>query len=155
MRRAKLLVAIGAASVLLLTASAGAASANSPRIVVQVVQMSGDQEVTGTPPTCAPPAVCGDPDASGRAFILIVPRFDLVCWHLSWRNIDGDVVAAHVHGPATPAQAAGILVPLTVAPAHGCVRDTDADAIAANPSQYYVNVHTTVYPAGAIRGQLH
>jgi len=29
------------------------------------------------------------------------------------------------------------------------------DNIAANPGQYYINIHTTpTYPAGAIRGQL-
>ena len=27
--------------------------------------------------------------------------------------------------------------------------------ILANPKAYYVNVHNTDYPAGAVRGQLH
>ncbi len=28
------------------------------------------------------------------------------------------------------------------------------DNIAANPGQYYINLHTPTFPAGAIRGQL-
>ena len=36
----------------------------------------------------------------------------------------------------------------------GCVRDADADAIAATPENFYVNVHSTVFGPGAIRGQL-
>jgi hypothetical protein len=27
--------------------------------------------------------------------------------------------------------------------------------IVANPSAYYVNIHTAAYPKGALRGQLH
>ncbi|HYM53040.1 MAG TPA: CHRD domain-containing protein [Candidatus Dormibacteraeota bacterium] len=159
MRRAKLSIAILAASVLLLTASIGVASAHPTRILVQVVQLSGDKEVWGTPPTCLPPDVCGDPDARGLAIIVIIPALDLVCWHLSWRNIDGFVTAAHIHGPATTVQAAPVLVPLSVNPVRGCTQDAalgaTLDAIVATPSMYYVNIHSSpLFGPGAIRGQL-
>jgi hypothetical protein len=161
MRRAKLSIAILAASMLLLTASIGVASARSPRLVAQVIQLRGANEVIGAPPTCAPPTVCGDPDGRGLAGVVIIPSLDLVCWALSWRNL-APVTLAHIHGPATTQTAAGVLVDFTPSlkvganSASGCTHDTDADAIAANPSMYYVNVHTaTEFPAGAIRGQLH
>jgi hypothetical protein len=39
--------------------------------------------------------------------------------------------------------------------AAGTVTDEElADAILADPANYYVNVHTTVCPDGAVRGQL-
>ena len=60
---------------------------------------------------------------------------------------------AHIHGPATTQEAAGIVVPLFMrdptAPAEhfsgtdatsGCVFDVDADAVTADPGMYYVNV---------------
>ena len=37
----------------------------------------------------------------------------------------------------------------------GCVVNAMlADALVENPSNYYVNVHNTPFPGGAIRGQL-
>jgi hypothetical protein len=41
-----------------------------------------------------------------------------------------------------------------VDPAKGCTTSSFADAIASNPSNYYVNVHSSTFPGGAIRGQL-
>ncbi len=34
------------------------------------------------------------------------------------------------------------------------VTQAEIDAILANPSGFYINVHTTDFPGGAIRGQL-
>ena len=76
-------------------------------------------------------------------------------------------VAGHIH--EAPAGVAGaIVVPLFVAPApptsarhikqRGVATPnpgtTGAD-LCTDPSAYYVNYHTTAFPGGAIRGQLH
>ena len=162
-RTTPLLAFIGAA--LLVATSVSLVSAEYQRAFVGTLTLTGDQEVVGT--VCAPPSVCGDPDAVGHARIQIVPALDRVCFRLDWAGIDGSVWGAHIHGPATRSQAAGIVVPLfmrdpTAPGTHfagtdatsGCVMDADADAVAANPHLYYVNVHSTVYGPGAIRAQL-
>jgi CHRD domain len=105
----------------------------------------------------------GDSDATGQADLTLNEGQGEVCFDLSWAQIDGTVVAAHIHvGDAgTPGP---IVVPLFMGTAFagtdaasGCVDGVDPDLIKAirqNPSAYYVNVHSTVFPAGAVRGQL-
>jgi hypothetical protein len=103
----------------------------------------------------------GDPNASGTAFVSLNQGRDEVCFDLSWAGIDGTVTAAHIHvgvaGVAGP-----VVVPLFVGAqsgtgrAIGCV-SVSAELIKAirkDPANYYVNVHSDVFPAGAIRGQL-
>ena len=145
-------------ALLLTLALTGVASASN--VATFQVGLTGSQEVTQNP-FCAPPDICGDPDAAGIATIKINPGSDLVCFKLQWSDIDGTVTAAHIHGPATRSQAAPVLVtffqPASFAgtdKANGCTHDADADAIAATPTMYYVNVHSNAYPMGAIRGQL-
>jgi hypothetical protein len=83
-----------------------------------------------------------------------------LCYTLSVRNLSAPAIAAHIH--IAPRKVAGpILIPLTVGSGtdwtvHAC---TTADPallvnIAANPGDYYVNVHTPTFPGGEIRGQL-
>jgi hypothetical protein len=104
----------------------------------------------------------GDPDATGFAHLTLNQGTGTVCYDMTWANIDGTVAAAHIH--RAPAGSPGpVVVPLFVSqsfPGTGgdsdCVsssRDLIKD-IRKNPTAYYVNVHSSVFPAGAIRGQL-
>ncbi len=105
----------------------------------------------------------GDPDASGFASITLNQGQHEVCFDLNWENIDGTVTASHIH-VAPPGTPGPVVVPLFVdqsfpgtGTASGCVAGVDEELIKAirqDPAAYYVNIHSTVFPAGAIRGQL-
>jgi hypothetical protein len=174
-RRPTILIAAAVAASLIVALGVATVSATSERAaVIFRVTMSGDQEVIGT--SCAPPAVCGDPDASGTGQIIVQPAADRVCFNLKWSDINGSVWGAHIHGPATTVQAAPIRVPfLMLTPGGadnlsgddqiaGCVAaapvsegssETWADRIVADPSMFYVNVHSfPSFNPGAIRAQL-
>jgi CHRD domain len=105
----------------------------------------------------------GDPDASGTASITLNQGQGEVCFALTWENIDGTVVASHIH--EAPVGVAGpVVVPLFVDASFSgsgslsdCVAGVSEELIKdirQNPAEYYVNIHSTVFPAGAIRGQL-
>jgi len=103
----------------------------------------------------------GDPNGRG-SFTAIVDGNQL-CFGITVKDLGAAPTAAHIHGPARPNQNAGIVVPLTAptspdpGASSGCVSVDPAlaQAILKNPHRYYANVHTTQFPAGAIRGQLH
>ena len=154
-RRSPLLASFAALSLLgvaTLPVMAGTRQADVYRLT-----LSGDQEAT---PTCAPPAVCGDPDATSSVWLQVHAVQDRVCFRASWSSIDGTVVAAHIH-PAPAGVPGPVAIPLfsgTFAgtdSTSGCVSANGlAAAIIANPAGYYVNIHSTVFPAGAVRAQI-
>jgi hypothetical protein len=99
----------------------------------------------------------GDPDGSGTADLRVNPGLGQVCVELVVRDIVA-ATASHIH--KAPAGASGPVV-VTLAPpsdgtSSGCyaVERALARDILQDPSQYYVNVHNSEYPAGALRGQL-
>ena len=105
----------------------------------------------------------GDPDASGTAFIALNQGQGEVCFDLSWAGIDGTVTAAHIHiGSAVEAGdvVVGLFTDAVLSGtdnASGCVSGVSEELIKAirqNPENYYVNIHSSVFPAGAVRGQL-
>jgi len=87
----------------------------------------------------------------------------MICYTLTETGLVG-VTAAHIHvfdasQLGAPFTNNGIVVPLaapTAGSSSGCVTVPRAivNAIASNPSNFYVNVHTVTAPAGAIQGTL-
>lgn len=106
--------------------------------------LSGAAEVPGP----------GDTDGSGTADVTLNQGEARVCWEITWQDITEPPFAAHIH--VAPAGVAGpVVVPLN--PIAGGCTTADPDLIKAirqDPAAYYVNVHTTDFPGGAIRGQL-
>lgn len=99
----------------------------------------------------------GDPDGSGSAVVTLNQGQGVVCFDIEVAGIDA-VTNAHIH--AAPAGVAGpVVVPFnpSVNGLKNCVSGVDPELIKAirqNPADYYVNVHTAPFPAGAVRGQL-
>jgi hypothetical protein len=101
----------------------------------------------------------GDPDGTGTASFTFNRGLGEVCFDIEVTGITLPAIAAHIHiAPVT--DPGPVVVPITAPDASGtssgCV---DADkalvkAITKDPSAYYVNVHTTDFPAGALRAQL-
>lgn len=123
---------------LLLSVSAGAQTF--------VANLNGANEV--------PPA---DPDGTGTATVTLVGT--TVNYTINVANITLPPVGQHIH-----LGAAGVNGPIVIALTGTWVGGTlvgstttdnaTANAIITNPAGWYVNVHTTDFPGGAIRGQL-
>jgi hypothetical protein len=100
-----------------------------------------------------------DPDGAGTATLRMRAGQKRVCFTLNASNITLPAAGAHIHrGNAD--QSGDIVVPLTApgasGTASGCavaVRQLVSE-ILASPTSFYVNVHTTDFPAGALRAQL-
>jgi CHRD domain len=138
-------------------ASAHGAHGGQPPVLL-AAGLRGANEVPGP----------GDPD--GRARALVRLEGDQVCFAVFWKGLD-PVIAAHIHkgrrGEAGPivigffatsadlATAPGL--PAELHAVAGCTTGDPATVadVRAHPRDYYVNIHTTVYRAGAVRGQLH
>jgi hypothetical protein len=118
---------------------------------VLIADLSGDQEVPGP----------GDPDGAGFSEVRIDPEAGTVCFFIGVDppSLTLPAVAAHIHEGAA-GEAGDIVVTLQPPDASGSVEacaDADAgvlEAIIGDPTGYYVNVHTSDFPDGAVRGQL-
>ena len=104
-------------------------------------------------------AAAGDPDGSGAASVLV--RGDGLCFSILVQRI-GRPIMAHIHD-AEAGSNGPIRVVLTLpgsgnpGTSSGCVGGIGAGLLTRlrnTPNQFYVNVHTAAFPAGAVRGQL-
>ncbi|MBK8025250.1 MAG: CHRD domain-containing protein [Chloroflexi bacterium] len=116
-----------------------------------VGSFSGSAEVPGP----------GDEEGLGLAFVTIDPSTGEVCYEIAVANITLPAQAMHIHMGAED-ESGGVVIPFPTAPdaegqAMGCTMAEDmtvVEDIASNPEGYYVNVHTSDYPDGAVRAQL-
>ena len=101
----------------------------------------------------------GDPVGTGEATVRLRRGQGQVCYSLEVQNITLPSVGAHIHHGGA-GESGPIVVPLRQPGANGqssgCATVSRAivSQILANRSDYYVNVHTTDFPGGAVRGQL-
>jgi hypothetical protein len=120
---------------------------------------NGGRPLTATLTGAAEVPGPGDADGRGTATIRLNQGQGKVCFFLTASNITLPATGAHIH--VGTSNAFGDIVVTLIPPgatgaSFGCVsasRDLIA-AIRKNPSNYYVNIHTTDFTAGAIRGQL-
>jgi hypothetical protein len=101
-------------------------------------------------------------DGAGSAIVLVNSQTGMVCYNfIGVRGITLPAAAAHIH--QAPVGTAGpVVVPFGHPPdangvSQGCVTNVPSDivmGILTNPANFYVNVHTSDFPNGAIRGQL-
>ncbi len=85
--------------------------------------------------------------------------FDTVTKQLDWTvthsGLSGTVNNAHFHGPALPDANAGVQVPIGIAnPAIGSAILTPAQEADMLAGLWYINIHSTAFPGGEIRGQV-
>ena len=145
-------------SVLVLAAvtlmAAAIASGAKPPAKSFVAVLTSDEEVPG----CAAAT-----NAARGTFVAMVTdqASGTVEWMIVANNLPGDIVAAHIH--LAPKGVAGPVVqplPPTPGAENGVIgtgtfsNSALVAAMQANPSGYYVNVHTDVCQPGVIRGQL-
>jgi Cu/Zn superoxide dismutase len=130
---------------------AGAASARSQATKVQIAAtMAASEEV---------PAPKGDVGSAGGTFTATLTKSDtgtVLTWQLSFSNLTGPGIAAHIHIAArgTPGP---VVVPLCSPCTSGATGTANINATvleAIQNDRAYVNVHTKTNPAGEIRGQV-
>ena len=78
-----------------------------------------------------------------------------------WSGLTAPATASHIHGPAGPAANAPVIFPLSGVPA-ATSGSIPTQVFSITPAQfndllnglYYLNIHTSTFPGGEIRGQL-
>jgi hypothetical protein len=94
--------------------------------------------------------------ATGAIVVKLDAKAGKACWAISVQKGAGKLLSAHVHR-GVPGKNGPVVLPLgDVWKRNGCVfaPSKTIAAVAASPKAYYVDVHTTKFVDGLVRGQL-
>jgi CHRD domain/Protein of unknown function (DUF3455) len=146
------------------TVASGAASANSE--VTPSAGIAAPADATAAPTTLVASLEGRNEvsagSAAGQALELVGIHNNTLTYTIAWRGI-GTPIAADIHAGARGVNGP-VVVPLFTTPrragglASGTVTVSDPTLLAAlrsNPSGFYADLHTNVFPGGAVRAQLH
>jgi hypothetical protein len=127
--------------------SATFASAASAATLHYTAKLSGMREIPKT-----------DSKGKGKFDASFDTKTKVLSYTLTFDGLSGPATAAHIHGPATRTQSAGVVAPLgdknPASPMTGTVTLTDDQAKALASTKLYVNIHTDANPGGELRGQI-
>lgn len=131
-----------------MAASITLATAASGQVFKYNFILDGSQEV---PPVATP--------GSGTARVVFNSSNNELKWDISWSGLLGATTGMHFHGPAMPGVNAGVQIDIgaisgLVSPSIGSTTLTPTQATDLLAGLYYVNIHSTMHPAGEIRGQV-
>jgi len=145
-------------------ATASGAQAQSAFGAPLFTVLVGGNECDNTAPPAGPICRKGDPRAIGSATVLIVDA-TTICWGLTVDNLVSPTLA-HIHKGIASVNGPPVVTLIAPVPpgngnpgtSSGCVKNVPTATVAsirADPTKFYVNVHSKTLPAGAARGQLH
>ncbi len=132
--------------------------ASPPRALAASLLLSGALVGTAFAQTPLSATLSGPGNGNGTASVTVDPGASTVCYELTV-TLDPPASAAHIHRGEAGANGP-VVVPFETpasGSSSGCVEGVDAalaSDILANPAGFYVNVHNSAFPGGAIRGQL-
>ncbi|MEQ1779895.1 MAG: CHRD domain-containing protein [Hyphomonadaceae bacterium] len=93
---------------------------------------------------------------TGMGMFMFEPSTHTLTYDVTFSNLTGPAVAAHIHGPVAEGGKGPPVVPFPSAasPIKGTATLTDAQAADLAAGKYYVNIHTAANPGGEIRGTI-
>jgi hypothetical protein len=102
----------------------------------------------------------GDPDGTVTGTITIDPTTNTLTWNLSYANITAPTLM-HIHSGQDGSNG-GVFVDMGVVTTGGpgtlsnfkLITPSQATSILTNPQNFYLNIHNSAFPSGAVRAQL-
>jgi hypothetical protein len=156
--RTKLLVPSLAVLMLGLAAcGSGSSSSGTSSASRSTAKRTGPRRIYRVALTGAGEKPRGAPAGSGAA-VIAFHGSSVVCWRFAHLHGFTNATFADIHLGAA-GRLGKLIVPLSTGPRlhhQGCVHVATSltKAIEHSPHKYYVNIHSTQYPGGAVRGQL-